>query len=142
MGNDPRIAIIVDVVAKESKVTTSVIMGKNRSIWAARPRQMAMTLCVRLLSISTIKVGRAFGRDHSTVAYAINALSNRCAMDSDFAAVFNQIAWRARLALETTDAITLACDTLKNTLIDRVKTDPASAVAAICAALNVTTVRQ
>lgn len=139
---DPRVKIIVDVVAKECDVTSSAIMGKSREIRAARPRQMAMTLCVRLLSISTIKVGRAFGRDHTTVTYAINAMNDRCTVVRDFAAVFDRTARCARAALETAEVITLACDTLKAALINRVKADPVAAVAAICAALNVNTTRK
>lgn len=51
--------------------------GRRGSPRAAQARQVAMYLCHVALGMSLSRVGAAFGRDRSTVAYACHAMEER-----------------------------------------------------------------
>jgi len=62
---------IVDIVADHYGITSQEIYSKNRSKKVAYPRQIAMYLCKRFLSMSFVEIGKSIGdRDHSTVIHA------------------------------------------------------------------------
>lgn len=63
--------LIIQKVAAYFDVKVSDLKGKSRTRHIARPRQIAMYLCRKLLNASYPEIGRAFGgKDHTT---ALNA---------------------------------------------------------------------
>lgn len=76
--------LIIDVVSRHYNVTPEEIIGKKRSKNIALPRQIGMYLCRRMTTLSTTSIGEAFGgRDHTTVIYASEKISDD--MIADFA---------------------------------------------------------
>ena len=62
---------VVDIVADHYGITSQEIYSKNRSKKVAYPRQIAMYLCRRFLSMSFDDIGKSIGdKDHSTVIHA------------------------------------------------------------------------
>ena len=76
-GQPRSIAEIVQAVARGTGVSVSDLEGRSRRRSIVRPRQMAMLLCRRFTSASLAEIGRAFGRDHSSVIYALARVEKR-----------------------------------------------------------------
>ncbi len=69
---------IVELVAREWKVTEGELLGRDRSQKVAEPRQVAMYLMRKETDASLPQIGEALGgRDHTTVMYAIEKISNQ-----------------------------------------------------------------
>jgi chromosomal replication initiator protein len=82
MSQLPRIAEIQKTVAKRYRVPLGSMTapgtkgGRQRK--HAWPRQVAITLAVRLTNHSYVRIGQLFGgRDHSTILYACQAVEKR-----------------------------------------------------------------
>ena len=68
---------VVDIVADHYGITSQEIYSKNRSKKVAYPRQIAMYLCRRFLSMSFDDIGKSIGdKDHSTVIHACKLIEN------------------------------------------------------------------
>ena len=63
---------IVSAVAATFKVEPKALLSRSRCRRFARPRHVAMWLCLRSGKRSTTQVGRMFGRDHTSVMYGRN----------------------------------------------------------------------
>lgn len=61
---------VVRHIAAVRGIPVMAILGPSRSAEVAAARQVAMYLCHTLLSLTMTDVGRAFGRDRTTVAHA------------------------------------------------------------------------
>ncbi len=61
---------VIQAVAEYHHLKTSDLKGRRRHRDIARPRQVAMYLCRLSLDKSFPEIGRAFGKDHSTVISA------------------------------------------------------------------------
>ena len=72
---DQRIEKVIKATSDVTGVPVSDLLSKRRL--NADERHIAMYLSVRLLGCSYPEVGRAFGRDHTTVYYACKKLSRR-----------------------------------------------------------------
>ena len=73
---------IVDIVADHYGITSQEIYSKNRSKKVAYPRQIAMYLCRKFLSMSYTDIGRSIGnRDHSTVIHAYETIDEALVND-------------------------------------------------------------
>ena len=73
---------IKDVVAEYYGIAQKDLIGKKRTRTIARPRQMAMALIRELTQDSFPEIGQAFGgRDHTTVMYACEKISQLCQTD-------------------------------------------------------------
>tara|TARA_R100001591_G_scaffold77991_2_gene85411 strand:- start:330 stop:707 length:378 start_codon:yes stop_codon:yes gene_type:complete len=72
---DQRIERVIKATSDVTGVPVSDLLSKRRL--NADERHIAMYLSVRLLGCSYPEVGRAFGRDHTTVYYACKKLSKR-----------------------------------------------------------------
>lgn len=72
------------MVADYYNIKVADLKSKSRSRSVARPRQMAMALAKELTSHSLTEIGRAFGRDHTTVLHACKAISELCENDNSF----------------------------------------------------------
>ncbi|HTP01358.1 MAG TPA: chromosomal replication initiator protein DnaA [Anaerolineales bacterium] len=69
---------IVELVAREWKVTEDDLLGRDRSQKVAEPRQVAMYLMRKETDASLPQIGEVLGgRDHTTVMYAIEKISNQ-----------------------------------------------------------------
>lgn len=88
----PRTATIIAACARIWDVPVETIHSVRRDRRYAWPRQVAMFLSRELGHHSLIALGRAFGRDHSTVLYAVRVVRARCHADPDFAALVDSAA--------------------------------------------------
>jgi len=69
---------IVELVAREWKTTSEALLGRDRSQRVAEPRQVAMYLLRKETDASLPQIGEVLGgRDHTTVMYAIDKISNQ-----------------------------------------------------------------
>jgi len=75
MHYDQRIEEVIKATSEVTGVPILDLLAKRRT--SAKERHIAMYLSVRLLGCSYPEVGRAFGRDHSTVYYAGKKLDKR-----------------------------------------------------------------
>jgi len=77
---------IVAAVAQSFDVKADALCGRRRTQSIALPRQVAMYLMRQLTVLSLVEIGRALGgRDHTTVLYACERVSDRIKQDSVFA---------------------------------------------------------
>ncbi len=75
---------ILDVVSNYYNITTSELLSKNRKKKFVFPRQVSMYIIKELYDLTYKKIGQIFnGRDHSTVIYSIEQISNDIQIDID-----------------------------------------------------------
>ena len=72
---DRRIDLVIATTSDVTGVSVLDLLSKRRT--NANERHIAMYLSVRLLGCSYPEVGRAFGRDHTSVYYAVKKLEKR-----------------------------------------------------------------
>lgn len=77
----PRISDIKRETCAMYGVTDVDLHSDRRSARVARPRQVAMYLARSLTAQSLPAIGRSFGRDHTTVMHAVEAVERRMAFD-------------------------------------------------------------
>jgi hypothetical protein len=77
---------IIDSVCAAFGISREAIFLKSRTEDIATPR-MAVFYCARKIApqITTIKMGRIFGKDHGTITHGVKACRNRIETDSQFA---------------------------------------------------------
>ena len=59
-------------------------MGTRKTKEIAKPRQVAMYLLREILGLSQLKIAKFFGKDHTTVMYAINKVEKEIIEDNNF----------------------------------------------------------
>ena len=75
---------ILELVAREWKITEDELLGRDRSQKVAEPRQVAMYLMRKETDASLPQIGEVLGgRDHTTVMYAIEKISNKIETTAD-----------------------------------------------------------
>lgn len=75
---------IVELVAREWKISVESLLGRDRSHKIAEPRQVAMYLMRKETDASLPQIGEVLGgRDHTTVMYAIDKIANQIETKSD-----------------------------------------------------------
>ncbi len=62
---------VIDVCASVWQVDVFDILSFSRKRKFARPRQAAMAIMAKFLKLSTTSIGKIFGRDHTTVTWAV-----------------------------------------------------------------------
>lgn len=65
-----RIQRVQSVVAEACGIKVGDLLSVRRTATLTKPRHLAIWLCVECTGGSSMQIGRAFGRDHSTVLYA------------------------------------------------------------------------
>ncbi len=76
---------ILAAVAERFGVRTDALCGQRRTRSIAVPRQVAMYLTRQLTELSLVEIGRLFGgRDHTTVMYACERVSQMIREDVEF----------------------------------------------------------
>ena len=75
---------IIELVAKEWQISVESLLGRDRSQKIAQPRQVAMYLMRKETDASLPQIGEVLGgRDHTTVMYAIQKISNEIETKTD-----------------------------------------------------------
>jgi chromosomal replication initiator protein len=79
-------------VAKYYEIKTADIDSKKRARSFSVPRQIAMYLTRELTDLSLPQIGEAFGgKDHTTVMYACEKVSNQMSTDKLFSNIVNEL---------------------------------------------------
>ncbi len=76
----PESAAILQTVADFYHVTVSEIVGRDRSITIATPRNLAMHLHRTILRYTCEQIAQIFGRDHTTI---VNGCQSDCRRSRD-----------------------------------------------------------
>jgi hypothetical protein len=71
------------IVSAAFGVPIQEMLSERRDVKCARPRMVAMYLLHRTTTFSLSRIGRAFQRDHTTIAHAVNEIAARMAADID-----------------------------------------------------------
>lgn len=85
---------IMQIAARASGVTVADLQSPSRRRRVVRPRQLAMYLARRFTDASLAEIGRAFGRDHSSVIYALDQVERRSLEQPQFRYELEAIAGR------------------------------------------------
>lgn len=90
-GTCDRAIAIQAVVAERSGIAVGALRGRARTARLAFARHVAMTLVRRRLGCSYPEIGRSFGRDHTTVIYAVERMEDALAANPELAAFVVEI---------------------------------------------------
>jgi len=88
-------ASIVAAVCDAFRVTHGDISSRQRGQHIALARQVAIYLIRELTDYSFLRIGRYFGRDHSTVIHGYARIARRVAAERTFGAMLATLASRA-----------------------------------------------
>jgi chromosomal replication initiator protein len=86
---------IIEVVADHYKMKVSDILGKKRNKEIVAPRQIAMYLAREMGSMSYPDIGRAFGRDYTTVIHSYEKIKTEIKRDSSLKNTISEIRSKA-----------------------------------------------
>ena len=70
------------LVCRQYNVTVDELLSKSRKKHLVLPRNLGMYLCRKMTTLSLEAIGELFGRNHSTVIYAVNLVENRSRRDT------------------------------------------------------------
>ncbi|HEX8235328.1 MAG TPA: chromosomal replication initiator protein DnaA [Abditibacteriaceae bacterium] len=76
------VEVLIQVVADHFKMKVADILGKKRNKEIVMPRQVAMYLAREMASMSYPDIGRAFGRDYTTVIHSYEKIKSEIKKDS------------------------------------------------------------
>ena len=85
------IEMVQRAVINHFDLTFPELKGHRRTPKFVRPRHIAMYLCRELLDKSLLQVGKLFGRDHTTVMFAVAKIEPVAWTDPDVIAIRNQM---------------------------------------------------
>lgn len=94
------IRTLQQLVAKRHGLTLEQLLSRTRTARIASARALAIALCRECTGFSSTEIGRAFGRDHTTMLNAWRAIVDRCATDRSFDAAYVRLQRDAVMALE------------------------------------------
>ncbi|MEW6262351.1 MAG: chromosomal replication initiator protein DnaA [Thermodesulfobacteriota bacterium] len=77
----PTLTSIQEQVCRYYLVTFDDLVSHSRRKNLGLPRKVGLYLSRKLTDLSLEAIGQAFGRNHSTVLYAVNLIENRCRRD-------------------------------------------------------------
>jgi chromosomal replication initiator protein len=86
---------IIEVVAEQYKCPVDDILGKKRNKEIVMPRQVAMYLAREMGGMSYPDIGRAFGRDYTTVIHSYEKIKTEVKRDSNLKNTISDIRSRA-----------------------------------------------
>jgi chromosomal replication initiator protein len=86
---------IIQVVSEHFKMPVADILGKKRNKEIVIPRQVAMFLAREMGQMSYPDIGRAFGRDYTTVIHSYEKIKSEVKKDSSLKNVVSEIRSRA-----------------------------------------------
>jgi chromosomal replication initiator protein len=82
---------IIAVVADYYNLTPAQLTGKNRNSQIALARHIAMYLVREMLDLPFAKVGKVFGKDHTTVMSAVEKINTQQKSDASLAAAITEL---------------------------------------------------
>ncbi len=83
---------LISLVANEWQTSVEALIGRDRSQKIAEPRQVAMYLLRQETNASLPQIGEALGgRDHTTVMYAIQKITNEIMIKKDIERKVNRV---------------------------------------------------
>jgi chromosomal replication initiator protein len=92
-----KVAHILSAVSEHFHVSIDALRGRKRTNQIAFPRQVGMYLCRTLTPMSLVEIGMAFGgRDHTTVIYGCDRISEAVVRDRETRSVVEQLTHRLR----------------------------------------------
>ena len=97
-----RVAIagtIKRLVAAEVGISLADMTSKSRAVRVSHPRQLAMYLIRVFSDYSYPKIGRVFGRDHTTAIWAVARVEARLRADGKLVALVDRL--KAKIEQET-----------------------------------------
>jgi chromosomal replication initiator protein len=86
---------IIQVVSEHFKMPVADILGKKRNKEIVLPRQVAMYLAREMGQMSYPDIGRAFGRDYTTVIHSYEKIKTEIKKDTGLKNVISEIRSRA-----------------------------------------------
>lgn len=92
--------VVATVVAKRLGFELDDVLGKERTGGVVRARHLAMAVARSTLGRSYHELGRAFGRDHTTVVQAVHGVANLVGHDESAARLFRDLEAATRQALD------------------------------------------
>jgi chromosomal replication initiator protein len=75
--SEEQINKVLDITSSVTGINKIDILGRRRAAKHVEARHISMFICAELLGMSYSEIGRAFGRDHTTVFYAHKKLRKR-----------------------------------------------------------------
>lgn len=96
----PRLVPIMEIVAKHYGLPVSALASDLRTEDHTLPRHIAMLLCLRMTTLGTSRIGRAFNRDHTCVLHAKKAIERRILTDHALSATISNLQQWATQALQ------------------------------------------
>ncbi len=72
---------IRELICRNYHITMEDIRSRSRRKDVVLPRNLGMYLCRKMTDLSLQQIGKVFGRNHSTVLYAVNLIENRSRRD-------------------------------------------------------------
>ena len=75
---------IIRFVAQHYGIRVADLKGRSNRQSIALPRQVAMYLIREILDLSFPEIGKIFGKHHSTVMYAVDAITKKRQSNPDF----------------------------------------------------------
>lgn len=88
--------LINEIVAKKYGVEEADLVSRKKNREIALPRQIAMYIIREMSALSTNAIGKAFGRDHTTVMYACDKIAENMRRDMAFRKTVNELMEHAR----------------------------------------------
>ena len=82
---------IINCVCNFYKVSKSDLLSKKKTKEIALARQVGMYLVLEMMSLPQLTVGKIFGRDHATVIYARDKITEQMETDSKLSVEINDI---------------------------------------------------
>jgi chromosomal replication initiator protein len=82
----PAISDVEIAVCARFGLSREQMQSPNRARIVSRPRQIAMFLAREMTGLSLPRIGRHFGRDHTTILYAARKIARLVAQDGALAA--------------------------------------------------------
>jgi chromosomal replication initiation ATPase DnaA len=86
-----RTGLILKVSAKYFGVDIAEILSERRTLKAMVPRHITMYLARELTSLSYPQIGACFNRDHTTVLYACDKITQQVASNSRIKTIVDEI---------------------------------------------------
>lgn len=91
---------LAEIVANDYGITVEAMMANNRKQPGAEARQVLAFLGDQMFGLGSAEIGRQYGKDHSTVIQAWQAVLKRVKTDADFEERLDRIRERYE-AIET-----------------------------------------
>ena len=82
---------IINEVAKTYNVSVSDILSNRRTASLALARQVAMYIARETTDLSYKQIGESFGKDHTTVMYAVDKIEKTMADDASVDKIVNDL---------------------------------------------------